>query len=836
MNNNIGGQVIQDRFQASYAISQQMPKAFMNDASASFSDPTRSYHVTDSTRSPVTYVHNISPQVGPNRQLPTSAQYQFTATPFQHPLENHPRQDMHIASPLPESPQVWHNSQLPTHVSLPSEPRSRLSESQQPPRTSTTNMRQLPIVTERGPRQINRQPLHSLNTSSETAQNFAPNLTQDQSSDHRGLDSRPNNFPYPHDKTTHGTLDQHRYSFDQPSQRKLPIVTRDGVMKLRDTSSGNDQMIAKDHMLSPDDQNYGESPISYDSVTDETDNPDREDSFIHSGRKASEITTRSIKYEAAYCNKNERHFEPQLDIDNEHISEDPSATTTDQDEESKSYDNEIASIEDDDSQYPIYTVSDLPEKPFVPRGNQEDFGPQLNLFQDRESPNDELMEEEAEYFSALATVPEEEGKLSDKDTVQESDPMESSNYVSEVANDTGHNFNGSRKLPTIIENGFEAQVLDYLAGKTGLKRSELFSVDEEPSGENEARTSEELQIDGSQSESIDTNAYKSMNSDGAYNARIERADRISADEQCTESFNDGKKPESIFPKENLELARNDIDHNKKHDNLPSGLATEAYGYNRECDNHRNQDSYASQITNTSYPNNIRGEKPSLDSSHGLNDHFEDSDYCDTRSGYEEQRSIPKLTISAVSDKQNDMPDEEMMHPDAQMYQLYKPAEDEDEDCIMISPPNDKTSLEQEEYDEQYRDINNLEDIERRATNHVHAIDGHSKSMLNDIHQQRTIVDYFDESDYANGNRYDDSNQQTKQIESYDQQKELMESEFDQDLDGQKKVLIDTIEEVRSMVKDENALADSCLDLPPARIRWIKAYNKIVNRSNEVSVS
>lgn len=49
-------------------------------------------------------------------------------------------------------------------------------------------------------------------------------------------------------------------------------------------------------------------------------------------------------------------------------------------------------------------------------------------------------------------------------------------------------------------------------------------------------------------------------------------------------------------------------------------------------------------------------------------------------------------------------------------------------------------------DEQYRDINNEDDQERRATNHAHAIDGHSKSMLNDIHKQRTIVDYFDETE------------------------------------------------------------------------------------------
>lgn len=54
--------------------------------------------------------------------------------------------------------------------------------------------------------------------------------------------------------------------------------------------------------------------------------------------------------------------------------------------------------------------------------------------------------------------------------------------------------------------------------------------------------------------------------------------------------------------------------------------------------------------------------------------------------------------------------------------------------------------EQDEYDEQYRDINYPEDVDRRATNHVHAIDGHSKSMLNDIHQQKTIVDFQDETD------------------------------------------------------------------------------------------
>lgn len=74
-------------------------------------------------------------------------------------------------------------------------------------------------------------------------------------------------------------------------------------------------------------------------------------------------------------------------------------------------------------------------------------------------------------------------------------------------------------------------------------------------------------------------------------------------------------------------------------------------------------------------------------------------------------------------------------------------EDDDDDRIMLSSGEqgvgkmqENAEQEQEDYDEQFRDINHPEDLDRRATNHVHAIDGHSKSMLNGIHQQRTIVD------------------------------------------------------------------------------------------------
>lgn len=80
-------------------------------------------------------------------------------------------------------------------------------------------------------------------------------------------------------------------------------------------------------------------------------------------------------------------------------------------------------------------------------------------------------------------------------------------------------------------------------------------------------------------------------------------------------------------------------------------------------------------------------------------------------------------------------------------------EEEDDDRIFMSCDN-KINLEQDEYNEQYLDINNQDDMDRRATNHVHAIDGHSKSMLNDIHKQRTIVDNFDEGDFREDSNLD----------------------------------------------------------------------------------
>lgn len=62
-------------------------------------------------------------------------------------------------------------------------------------------------------------------------------------------------------------------------------------------------------------------------------------------------------------------------------------------------------------------------------------------------------------------------------------------------------------------------------------------------------------------------------------------------------------------------------------------------------------------------------------------------------------------------------------------------EEDDGESLMS---NMNCGLEQDNCYEQHRDINNLDVLEMRATNHVHAIDGRCKSMLKDIHQHRTI--------------------------------------------------------------------------------------------------
>lgn len=304
----------------------------------------------------------------------------------------------------------------------------------------------------------------------------------------------------------------------------------------------------------------------------------------------------------------------------------------------------------------------------------------------------EQVEEENEFFSALATVPEEEGKFSDRDDglheyneqnmqsdqfddVQQRHQQQQQRQVNNLTNhqrmDADHqvaneasfesqlnganentlssNNSNQTKLTTIAENGFEASVLQYIAGKTGLRAGELFSVDEEPSSYNE---------DGQSRSSSQTQSEPGM------------------------------------------MERNEQDDNNNHQTADSMIYEPTY-----------------QI------NEAKSEDRQLD-------------------------DLQQPAVQAV----NDVGGQEINNDDFGLGRKDDMANYElDEDQMLMSPSNaNKTSLEQEEYDEQYRDINNLDDLDRRATNHVHAIDGHSKSMLNDIHQQRTIIDYYDDDGGGGG--------------------------------------------------------------------------------------
>lgn len=295
--------------------------------------------------------------------------------------------------------------------------------------------------------------------------------------------------------------------------------------------------------------------------------------------------------------------------------------------------------------------------------------------EDGEAPVDE----EGEFYSALATVPEEEGKLSDRDTVGELyendgeivryDQQEQNNDPADLLQQQQQFTQGDpttnqqqlmaggakKQLPTIVENGFEAQVLEYLACRKGLRRNQLFSVDEEPSSyQDEA---------GSQ-------ASQGTNCDNV---------------QQLESGAPGDKQGANYAEGPLERLVVMVEK-----------GDEALGERAEC-----------------------GREP--------RGRIKDYEQMDSLDGQQ------RLELEAETE--------------------LEPSPEGEERTLEMSPETaNKTSLEQEEYDEQYRDINNLDDLDRRATNHVHAIDGHSKSMLNDIHQQRTIVDYFDENEPADAKR------------------------------------------------------------------------------------
>lgn len=638
-----------------------------------------------------------------------------------------------------------------------------------------------------------------------------------------------------------GSRDRGYVNFDRKSHRQLPIITRQGVLRLRDTKPSEDLGLISAAMKRAAHDQHQTRPILM-QLADENAYMDEE------------AQSDNVDIE-------EENDRSESSVGNDELSASAGKVTDSSHDENRTFEF------DDDS----------PSKLGKGMSVQEDFAVNSDMCVDEDevsetdsyyndpSQIEEAIDEEGEYFSALATVPEEDSKLSDRENAQECEDNLNSNqhsaqddrfhdlglrcdgniagyeqdenkvgrqeveYLSSNSNDLVQS-NMGKKLPTIIENGFEVQVLEYLASKTGIRRNELFSVDEEPSSYND-----------------DADSRTSTNLENG----IEEINILAGQKDHANSepmINDSEQPANGDVEPGIKENFKDI--SDTYDTAPQSNNASVNGLQlvdsiRQLRNDESFDAY--QATN--------------------NDN--------------------NMTICRETD------DEEL-----------------DDEQIIISPSNiNKTSQEQEEYDEQYRDVNNLEDLDRRATNHVHAIDGHSKSMLNDIHQQRAIVDYYDGGEYMAPEEQDTSkidnlnfmsdeklmkqrhadgirnldqdglvhsdrvndgqlgyeNQDLYHMNNLDQP-DLKDTSFNYSNHletGQQSPLLDILQHDKQLldIQESHQQGDSLdqehrdgldmqaeetergqslpdelseTDLPRARIRWITAVNKIVNRSNEVS--
>lgn len=511
-----------------------------------------------------------------------------------------------------------------------------------------------------------------------------------------------------------------REQINEKSHRKLPIITKQGVLKLRGSSNQSSEMNiparqtiihesrnvnqkGRQHQTSSRTRSSKQVTLDKDNSLDE----DCYDDLVDSHHRPKRLSIMSVNDSEQHEDSGDQQCD--IDLEDEQTKSDE-MIYGDSDEHDSSEVNSVSLKSDqidgdmtpdhelESNEYLGVTVDEhkvfdeqaesISEASATFVHNESDMILDNDSYYNDTHQDDEQIDEEGEYFSALATVPEEEGKLTDREDIQnyeqdarindseefggpnvtheinQSEQFQSSNSMMMGENEkfsqvTGTNNNGTaicnnKKLPTIVENGFEVQVLEYIAGKTGLRHSELFSVDEEPSSYN----------------------------DDAQSRSSERSDRVI--EQNNGSDQDGSQV--------VELTK--------------------------------------MINSSAYHVNEGGDNTGHD----------DDNMCHQEQLH--QNDINDASGQFYELQNNNFDDQKNMTN----YELDQDLEDEQ---ILMSPTNaNKTSFEQDEYDEQYRDINNLEDLERRATNHVHAIDGHSKSMLNDIHQQRTIVDYFDDGDFV----------------------------------------------------------------------------------------
>lgn len=754
-----------------------------------------------------------------------------------------------------------------------------------------TTMRQLPIITPYGPKPIHRPshrpPLRDINQASQLRPQPRPrisiqpssiNMPQGSGFPHVAKEntiecklpedtrhSSKNDFPAGFQSQLPSTNDvvqassNNRLStqtINNTSQRQLPIITKQGVLRLRDNS-----FLADSENSLP--QSSKQSSRSYNIPSSMMNSPnlDKYSKLRGTGqdiridskqRRLSNLTDSDNDYY-----EDEYEHQDDLDTGDEDRVSDDSAKESDEIVSSMKSENDLEHDEmmnDFDNET---TMTDQEREAINIYVNGDELIEEHEEYHD-DSKGVEELDEEGEYFSALATVPEEEGKLSDKDNFEYDQQFEEEPAIKEIEESSVRSseisVSTNKKLPTIIENGFEAQVLEYIVEKTGMRRGELFSVDEEPSSYNDEEAdsgSMESRTDNIRQEDLDLSDNRlPILQDNSYPAKVTDDAKVDFGNQQTEQIVDSElksihdtiqndsmiqdlvddftgSEESKFNRYNQQQ----VDLNRD-SSISDGKKADYGEYDDIKQNLNDSNEVALSVTN--YDNNNKILET------GQNDQTMDDKVTNLNTDFIPTQDHDQQAIIGLNEQQ--------FYTDQKVSDYDLAEEDEDERILMSPNTNNKTSFEQEEYDEQYRDINNLDDLDRRATNHVHAIDGHSKSMLNDIHQQRTIVDYYDENDYAmNNNNYDETNNNLEAERAYDsrqenddgeiyhkqdfqseqtEEKDYADVEHDDDDDDQ--------EEHIEKEDDEGLKDDFDPDLPRARVRWITAVNKIVNRFGEVS--
>lgn len=740
-------------------------------------------------------------------------------------------------------------------------------------RRTETQLRKLPIITPNGPRPLSqRHPSQALNDNltfptqkhppivndsrflhttnlkyAADSKNIQPDAIRATSRRHNSENSNPSEFrPSSWDQQSY-MASKKRLGVEAPHdrpQRQLPIITRQGVLKLRDKasnmSSGESgrarQLRSKGHPA----KRYGDNEAAAETST-----------AIRREANKAFLNLKNVSSEnEPDCIEDYSPVQDDMDIDEDQMTdENPYESEIDDGEITSSGSNlELRqSFEQEDGSEGYADIGhnqqvDPYSNNLLEKDEQGDLEEEEEeeFYVDPSRPNE--LEEEAEFFSALATVPEEEGKLSDKDIIHDFNrASDSETYRSE---ETKSNDNDG-KPPVITENGFEAQVLEYIAEKAGLRRGELFSVDEEPSSYNDESRASEVEsqadqvqrpADGLGAPEEDKNLqYSTMSNEETFRLKGKinlQNDYVDQQSQLKESVNQAMRNNlqnypMVYDEADMEQMREEepniqiYTQNSEMIGQKISIETGENEFNQELKSNL-QDIVGSGATNaTEY---MEGEQ--LEPEH---DHM-----------HQQQDSrVPEMTISADSGEQMIDRFYELDRLQTNNYQSNEKEEEEDGRGILISTANNKSSLEQEEYDEQYRDINNLDDLDRRATNHVHAIDGHSKSMLNDIHQQRTIVDYYDDDGEFNNYEQNGSNmkEEISNYEADDQQ--TRENDTDRKV-AEGSYYFDEAKDKMPRSEDGDDKDDEYEQprdeynsrLP--RARWIAAVNKIVNHIGEVS--